>query len=269
MKTETITCESCQASFEWEHDLDEKWRELLKPNYCEPCLAIAKEQEELAKREAKQRKLKERIDGYVEGIRGKIPPLFQKTDINHPRFNRAGWDKLKDWRPTDEKPWLGLIGETGTSKSRIGHLLSLEIAREMANDRFSAMTFSNNKREPGIMLVSSNEITSASMLQFSNKQHATRPLWDDRTPAQQARDFLDALRTADFLLIDDIGKGRLSPAVAAEFFAIVDHRYQYQLPMIWTANSTPEEIASCMSEDMAAPFAGRLNDSSRIVRFKA
>ena len=39
--------------------------------------------------------------------------------------------------------------------------------------------------------------------------------------------------------------------------------------MIWTANSTPEEIASCMSEDMAAPFAGRLNDSSRIVRFKA
>ena len=30
----------------------------------------------------------------------------------------------------------------------------------------------------------------------------------------------------------------------------------------------PEQIAANLAEDMAGPLAGRLNDSSRIIRFK-
>lgn len=270
MKTETITCQSCKAAFEWEHNLDadDSFHRMLKPSHCDSCQAIEEERQRQADRETRETRIRQRIGGYVEGIRAKIPPLFQKTDITHPRFNRAGWDKLKDWRPNNEKPWIGLIGETGTSKSRIAHLLALEIARDMAESHYRAHDHNDFRADPCVRLVSSYEITDAVMAQFGNKQQTVRSLWDDATPAQDARGFLDRVRVADLLLIDDIGKGRLSPAVAAELFAIVDHRYAHQLATIWTANSTPDQIATSLSEDMAAPFAGRLNDSSRIIRFK-
>jgi len=51
-------------------------------------------------------------------------------------------------------------------------------------------------------------------------------------------------------------------------FALINHRHCHALQTIWTANSTPEQIASNLAEDMAGPFAGRLNDSSRILRLK-
>ena len=68
--------------------------------------------------------------------------------------------------------------------------------------------------------------------------------------------------------VDDLGKGRMTPAVASEFFDVIDHRHKENMPVIWTANSTPEVIAANMTLDMAAPFAGRLNDCSRIIRFQ-
>lgn len=260
MRTETITCQQCQSTFEWltSYDPEDALYRLLKPTLCKPCFDIEAEEEERGIRERKGRELKEGIDNYIALIQGKIPPLFRSTDIDHPRFNRRAWEKLKTWRPTPEKPWLGLIGGTGTCKSRIAYRLALDIAREWAADGSS----------PKVVFTPAHEITAATWAQFGGRQHDTRPSWDERTPAQQARGFLDAVREADLLLIDDLGKGRLSPAVAAELFALIDHRYVNQLPTLWTANSTPEEIAASLTEDMGAPLAGRLNDSSRIIRLQ-
>jgi DNA replication protein DnaC len=107
------------------------------------------------------------------------------------------------------------------------------------------------------------------MAQFGGKfEGGSRSIHDDRSPAQHARAWLDKLRDVDVLLIDDLGKGKLSPAVASEMFALVDHRHVNQLVTIWTSNSAPETIAECMTPDMAAPFAGRINESSQIFHFK-
>jgi DNA replication protein DnaC len=256
--TETIACQECSSTFEWEdkYKNDSSFRGMFKPDHCEKCAPIIEARQAEIQRRHQEEKRHERIDGFMDAIRAKVPPLFQKTNVAHPRFNTSAWSRIKDIRPTDEKPWLGFVGETGTSKTRIAYLIALEIIREMAEPRFNTEAFLD--RPPSVMFVSSYQITEAVMAQFSGTKESQ----------SDARSWLDSLRAAHFLMIDDLGKGKLSPAVAAEMFAIVDHRYQHEMAMIWTANSTPEQIAANLSEDMAAPFAGRLNDSSRILRFK-
>lgn len=267
MKSENITCQECSSAFVWETDLSpgDAFYSISRPCYCPPCAEIVTNRAEEQHRLHLIAQRDQQVAEFVEKVRASIPVLFQRTDIKDPRFNSAAWAKLQNWRPTDEKPWLGLIGNTGTSKSRIAHLLAMKIIREIAERHFAEFT---GRREPRILFATSYEITEAVMAQFSGRADSFGGLSGSPTPAQDARGFLDSIRNAAFVMIDDLGKGRLSPAVAAEVFAIINHRYVNSLTTIWTANSTPEEIASGMSSDMGAPFSGRLNDSSLIVRFK-
>ena len=213
--------------------------------YCPEC----EEAHELERRNREQRererKTAENIVHIRQAIHAKTPPRFRQTNIEHPGFNLAAWQKLARWIPTDEQPWLGLIGETGTCKTRMAYLLAAaELERVTCEHR------------PRFAFVTSYEVGEAVMRQYSNDS-------DDK---REARDFLDHLRTAKLVLIDDMGKGRATPAVAAEWFAMIDHRHAHALCTIWTANSLPETNVAGMSDDMAGPFAARLNDCSRIIK---
>jgi len=257
MRSETITC-SCGDVFQWTPaaDCDEWLASMSRPSSCPECshrIQVERREQERIESEA-------RITKHVAHITAKIdaatPPIFRRTDTSHPSFNAAGWQRVRNSKPTEEKPWLGLIGETGTCKSRIAYLLARTAIERMA--RQSAEKVHHGYRQPTFAFLAAYEITDAAA-----RLHAA-----DFKEKDKARDYLAELRRVDFLIVDDLGKGRLSPAIAAELFALVDHRYCHALPMIWTANSTPEAIAANLAEDMAAPFAGRLNDSSRIIRFK-
>lgn len=73
-------------------------------------------------------------------------------------------------------------------------------------------------------------------------------------------------------MIDDIGKGKLTPAVASELHALLSHRHDHLMHTVWTSNSPPEVIAARfpieLVEDMAGAFAGRLIEMSTIFTFK-
>ncbi len=187
-------------------------------------------------------------------ILSRLPPLFKATDINHAKFNGKAWSKIKEHKLTEEKPWLGLVGMTGRCKSRLAYLYAREeIIR-------SAGLWDNRDREfiPSFEFVTSYQIGEAVLRQYGEDKQAKR----------EAREFLDTIRATEVLLVDDIGKGRLTPAVAGELFALVDHRHANLLRTIWTSNTDPEVIAEGLTEDMAGPFAGRLIDSSTIFTFK-
>lgn len=255
MKEENITCD-CGTVFQWKPESDDDWvNSLIKPRSCPECTErIAAESHEKWRRERE-----ERIDSFVanalRAVMAETPTIFRATDTSHVRFNTAGWQSVQDWKPSFEKPWLGLIGVTGTCKSRIAYLLAAaeieRLARRVAEkDKSTAY--------PTFAFVASYEITDlAGKLNSSDFGHK-----------DSARQALNRLRSVDLLLIDDLGKGRLSPVVASEMFAIIDHRYANALPMIWTSNSEPQDIVARLPDDMADPFAGRLHDSSRIIRFK-
>lgn len=252
MKTiETIKC-ACGESFQWEND-HTGWAELCRPTLCDTC-----EERRQAEHEAEQQRLK--IENAQEKARenalGELPILFHATDTAHPRFKTQSWNKLKDHKLTAEQPWLGLIGETGLCKTRIASLIFIEEAARVAK-KWKGDDW--RRREPILVFVTGYRICElAGIVQTGSFEQK-----------ENARKELDRIQDCDLLLIDDLGKGRITEAVAATLFAIVDHRYANLLGTIWTANSRPEDIAAMMNSDMAAPFAGRLNDHSKIFTLKS
>ena len=257
MNTETITC-SCGTKFSWEYEpSDEEWLlKFLRPRLCQDC----KDRRAAEGRENARIKHEQSLTNAIAQMRFRVanetPLLFRQTDISHKRFNAAGWARVKEWKPSADKPWLGIIGETGTCKSRIACLLAdAEMDRQFTLRNMDS--YQEHWDIPRYRFASCNEISDfASLLQVGSFELK-----------EKARCYLHDIRRADLLVIDDLGKGRMNTAIAAEMFALIDHRYVNALPTIWTANSTPEQFASNLAEDMAGPFAGRINDSSRILKF--
>lgn len=262
-KTATTTCKKCTASFQWDYiqtgsdDLD-KYN--FPPDFCEKCQEILEDERDRQRqleREAKEAEALERkIAATADRIDALTPARYRATDIAHPSFNRRLWQQVRTWRPTEEIPWLGLVGESGASKTRIAHLLLREIV--LASIR-------SNGTESTFEITSGYEFASFVRDQHSRHMPEPRRLHDDRTVGEVARGFLDWVATTGIVLFDDMGKARNSPAASAELFAFIDRRHSQNRAMIWTSNSTPEAIVQGMSEDLAGPLAGRLIECSNII----
>ena len=232
---EIHNCRRCWQEFKWtgvnRHD--------YPPSYCEPC--AVKKIEEAHKAAC------EKMATILADI---TPKRFQSTDTGHPDFNVPLWQKVAPWRPSDDTPWLGLIGPTGTSKTRCAFMLLRDIALGMIQP---ASNPDSMPWRPSIAALSAYRIGEVVMAQFN-----------DGTK-QDAQEALRRYRHADVLLLDDLGKQRNTPALSTELFALLDHRHAENLVTIWSANSTPETIVGGMTEDMAAPLAGRIRECSKII----
>jgi DNA replication protein DnaC len=247
---ENITCK-CGSVFEWTPaDKDEvKYINLYRPKHCQDC----SDRIELENKYKEAAMAAQKIEGCIARNKNEVaasvsnatPELFRRTDITHPKFNTAAWAKIKNHRMTADLPWIGLVGMTGRCKTRMAYLYAAELIVRTTDT--SKQTFK---------FVASYEISEA-----------VSRLNCDFSEKAEARRFLDQLRNVDVLLIDDLGKGRLAPTVAGELFALIDHRHTQLLPTIWTSNSSPEVIAAGLPEDMAGPFIGRINESSKIFSF--
>jgi hypothetical protein len=260
---ENITCE-CGTIFQWDHKGDEFNLKYFRPSHCPECTERLAEEAEREHEEKERKKaaeklarLKEKTDNNVFEL---TPPRYQKTNLNHPAFNGALWKKVKAWRPCDETPFLGLIGDSGACKTRIAFMLF----REIIGERVKPIGEQGNVYVPDFAALTSPEFSQLVGKQFISHS-GPRGSWDE-DPKQEARRELDGIRNCQVLLLDDLGKAKNTPSVAAELFAIIDHRHAHNLATIWTANSTPEEIVNGMTEDMAGPLAGRLIECSTIVR---
>jgi hypothetical protein len=263
---ENLTCE-CGTHFQWDHAGDDWNLRHCRPKHCEPCQVLVDAENERIHEETLERaaakKLAEAQESTAQRILEWTPPRYQRTDINHPAFNGALWRKAKSWKPTDDVPFLGLIGDSGACKTRIAFMLFRDIALGLVN---SYETTNGSIYIPRFCAMTSPDFAQLVGKQFLNHS-GPRGSWD-ADPKQEARRQLDKLRDCDVLLLDDLGKAKNTPSVAAELFAIIDHRHNHDLATIWTANSTPEEIVNGMSEDMAGPLAGRLIECSKIFTFK-
>lgn len=250
MKTEIIKCH-CGKSFEWEPFTWDKTK-TFRPDACPSC-----EEREAALKEAERIRIQiaNNVASARESVTDSLPAAFQITDTTHPRFNAKDWNKLKDWKPTPEKPWLGIIGETGLSKTRIVSLLAIKEAGRMAG-RWSN---GGHHQNPKFEFTTGYRICElAGSVQTGS--------YDEK---ETARRELNRVRRCDILIIDDLGKGKITDTAGAALFALIDHRYANLKITYWTSNSTPEEIAVAMDNCTAGPFAGRINDHSRIVRLRS
>jgi len=169
---------------------------------CQECLdgheAIEAAKEAQRAKEREEWTARNKIE-VAASVAEATPELFRRTDITHPKFNAAAWAKIEKHKLSEETPWIGFIGMTGRCKSRMAYLYATKEVDRLTGTWKATFAF-----------VSSYEIGDAVTRQYG-----------DFEAKDKARSFLDKLRNVDVLLIDDLGKGRLTPAVASELFALM------------------------------------------------
>ena len=231
----SINCWLCGDAFQWVKV--NPWEE--EPHHCEACAATKAERE-----------MKEKRNEVAAKVKALTHARYQATDIAHPDFNLALWDRVKTWRPSPDHPWLGMTGPTGESKTRCAFLLLREIAlAKIIPPRFQ----NESPRIPSIAVANAYKFGEAVADQFT----------DDRKA--EAVGFLHRLRVANILVMDDLGKQANTSRVSRDLFALLDSRHEANLTTIWTSNLSPEGIVAGMPDDLAAPLAGRIRECSTII----
>lgn len=71
-------------------------------------------------------------------------------------------------------------------------------------------------------------------------------------PARNLDEWMEAVKNADLLLLDDLGSERPTEWVQERIFVIVNHRYLGKLPTIFTSNIGPKDLAAQLGERTAS-----------------
>ncbi len=77
-----------------------------------------------------------------------------------------------------------------------------------------------------------------------------RGTYDD--PRRNLDEWMDAVKNAEFLVLDDLGSERPTPWVQERVFVIVNHRYRAELPTVFTSNVGPKDLAAQLGDRTAS-----------------
>lgn len=253
----TKPCERCGQNFT--QQIQDGW-EMLEVDQCLSCAKIT--EEENAQEAARKQELA-RAEVRLQAWRDIVPPRYQQTDLEHPDFHLGLWDKVRQWKPTDDKPWLGIVGSFGACKTRIA---ALRLKQAMENEEmifkgvYERLPFERITSTGGLMrrsqhplFVTSYEFSEAFVGQYSNDQSVER----------ESKHLLNSCREAQWLVIDDLDKSVRTEKAADALFALIDHRHKFSMITIWTANTQPEQFCKG-AVDVAGALVRRLKELSTL-----
>ena len=165
------------------------------------------------------------------------PAEFQKPiEWGRQSANRSNLVKLTDW--TYGEKGLLVTGGPGRCKTRfIWHLLKREWNM---NRTMNAVTHSGYRQT----------ITALAA-----------------TDQRQMLDWQVGLTRVQILFIDDLGKGRATPASEEGLFDLLDCRYRTGLPTVFTTNQQPEQIEASFSADYGPGIIRRVLDATKQIQF--
>lgn len=157
-----------------------------------------------------------------------VPPLYRKTD--KARLKPVLAQIVESWEYGPQG--VGFVGSAGAGKTRAAVLL-LEKA---------------NEADKSTLYISATELSACAAALFS----------DDPKEKNEAKSKLARTKTVKCLLIDDLGKGRLTDRAESELYDILEHRTSHELPTIWTSNSNAQGLRSMFSQDRSDALIRRL-----------
>jgi DNA replication protein DnaC len=70
------------------------------------------------------------------------------------------------------------------------------------------------------------------------------------------------------LLIDDLGKQKMTERAETELYDVLEHRTNNLKPTLVTTNATGQQLARMLSEDRRQPIIRRIKDFSTIVKYE-
>lgn len=145
---------------------------------------------------------------HLTDIHPKTPKRFRDTDVT--RLHKAMQEAVL-WNPLVGKTGLLMHGISGIGKTRAAWKLT---------NRFWADGLKQGYNLP---------ITFLAMRDFESK---VIEAFEDRKHASALREICNAY----FLVLDDLGKEKLTSRMAIDLFSVIDHRTENDLPTVITTN---------------------------------
>jgi DNA replication protein DnaC len=71
-------------------------------------------------------------------------------------------------------------------------------------------------------------------------------------PGRDLDEWMEAVKNAELLVLDDLGAEKPNPWVRERLFVIVNHRYREALPTLFTSNIGPRDLATQLGERTAS-----------------
>ena len=71
-------------------------------------------------------------------------------------------------------------------------------------------------------------------------------------PGRNIDEWMDAVKNAEFLVLDDLGSEKPTEWVRERLFVVINHRYREQLPTLFTSNIGPKDLAAQLGERTAS-----------------
>ncbi len=201
--------------------------------YYRPCTSECEKKNdqrewELARRDARVATLRER-SGLSKRMKGYTLGNFRVIVSNTAARARMKVDEyLENWEENREAGrGLYFCGDVGTGKTHLAVAVMNELIAR--------------KRVPSLF------VTVPELLDN------LRGTYND--PGRNLDEWMDAVKNAELLVLDDLGSENATEWVRERIFVIVNHRYRQKLPTVFTSNIGPK--------DLSAQLGGRT--ASRII----
>lgn len=183
----------------------------------------------------KQEQAAEERERRQEAFHALCPPLYRESDPQ--RIPAAFLRECEAWEVSPMG--LGFVGIAGSGKTRAAWMLLKRL-------HFSGV------RVFGIT-------ATAFAKACADQWH------DDPQAKNMAEDTLTRCRRTKVLLLDDLGKNKMTERAELELFDLLEHRTSHELPVIWTANAGREALKQMLSPDRGEPILRRLAEFTKIV----
>ena len=221
-------CKKCDADFKAGQWLS------YRQDFCEKCSEYEIVQhDEQQRREALEAKAQRKLDRW----RCICPPLYQTTDLSRlPGVVRPAIDKVLGWECGPRG--MVLHGETGLGKTRV------------------AMMALKGHHMAGLKVVP---------LLAGKFAYQVMTLLGESTSAFAA--WYEGLIAADIVLLDDLGKEKMTERCETELFNLIEERSQHLRPLIVTTNTVGDSLEDKLSDDRSGPLLRRVREFCEPVSF--
>ena len=193
--------------------------------YCTACKPIREQQE-------KDMLAIRQEQARMEEFNRLCPALYRDTDPLKLPCNPDVVKLVLGW--TYGSKGLVLHGATGRGKTRLAYML----VRRLVLDGRSVSAFDS--------------------LSFAHRVGETFGEY-------QGERFIREQQKVDVLMLDDLGKAKLTERAEAELFGLVEHRIANLKPLIVTTNFVGDKLSNKLSEDRATPLVRRLREFNECV----